>query len=175
MPGFNIGGGTSLWQKSSTLRTTGDVHRAHRWAILDLLGLFSTTDNTTVYAKECTLPEFGLEEEQMDGASVKYKIATGATFNDVTVVFYDVYKLFNKLKEAHRAAWTPETGLSPANNYMGQVRYGQRDGRGAFTDIYTLRNAWIKRIAHSNLTYESSDIKVITLTIAYTWADHEPQ
>ncbi len=164
MPGFNGG----RQEPSSTLGGS-DVHRSHRWRISQLVGI---TPDVLVYSKELTLPEMGFEEEAIPGASVDYKFAKKATFSDVVVTFYDMHGLYMKLDELYTSTWNQEDGLSAANVYMAQTFLELTDGNGDAIAEYSLTNSWIKSLAHSPMSYESADLKTVTVTIAYSWANY---
>lgn len=168
MPGFNGGGRNT---PSSTLGGK-DVHRAHRWRIEQIVGI---SPSEFVYAKELTLPEVGFDEESVPGASVDYKFPKKATFGDVTIVFYDYYNLYDRLDELYKKVWTPDGGMSAANAYMAKSSFSQMTGSGAPYNRFVLINSWIKNISHSPLTYESPEIKTVSVTLAYTWSNYVPR
>lgn len=174
MPGFNIGssGQGSEEQPGSTF----ELHRVHRWKIHQLIAGGSQsllTSDDLLYAKSITLPAFNVEEESVRGGSIAYKFAKGINWDDVTVVFYDVFDLLPNIEKMRQTVWTPEEGLKVANNYKGDSEFWLLNGYGDAVRKFILRNSWVKAISHSELTYTNSDIKEVTLTISYDWAEED--
>lgn len=168
MPGFNIGSGNSGDPSPNT-----EVHRAHRWRI-ETLGALQNTGNF-LYAKTLQLPNFSVDEETYIGASVKYKFAKVINWEDVTVTFYDVIGLYEQLFGWQNQVFTPNEGIKPADDYKEESRFVQTDGMGEQAGPrYILKNSWPKTISHSPLSYESSEIKLITLVLSYDYADIQP-
>lgn len=168
MPGFNIGGGQSS-DPSSTLKS--DAHRAHRWQI-ESLGELQDSSRVFLYAKTLQLPNFSVEEETYVGASVKYKFAKVVNWEDVTVSFYDVFGLYEQLISWQNMVFTPSEGIKSANEYKKESRFQMTDGRGSPAGPkYILKNSWPKTISHSPLSYESSEIKLLTIVLSYDFAD----
>lgn len=161
MPGF--------YPSEARLRGIPDAHRAHRWKITKLVGI--NLDNINLYAKELTPPKISIEEELVPGASVDYKFAKTGVFNDVVIVFYDVYGTYDKLYELYSKTWTVD-GVSTANNYMDQSLIDMTDGGGRIISGWKLHNSWLKELDNSQLSYGDSELKTVTAVIAYTWADH---
>lgn len=145
-----------------------DVHRAHRWRVIQVAGV---SDSLFIFAKTLTLPEAAFEEETGPGASVDYKFPSKATYSDVELSFYDLHGLYAKLDEARKRIWTPETGLMAANNFMAESIFEQYDGQNKKTNSFKLINSYIKKLSHSQLTYDSSELKLVNVTLAYSWAD----
>jgi hypothetical protein len=107
------------------------------------------------------------------GGSINYKFAKSVNFEDVKVVFYDVFSILETIKKARDTVWTPKHGLGPASEYKGESEFHLLDGAGKPTRIFKLKNSWIKNVSHSDLSYDSSNIKEVTLTISYDWAEEE--
>lgn len=162
MPGFNV--------SKITLGDVKDVHRAHRWIITKVVG--KSLNNMLFYAKELTPPSVGFEEELVLGASVDYKFPKKATFDDVTMTFYDVHGLFAQLEALRASVWSPEGGLQTATNYMGETEFSKTDGSGSVVGTWTLYNSYIKQLSHSQLSYTDTSIKTVTATLSYTWAKY---
>ncbi len=169
MPGFNIGSG-NVGDPSPN----AEVHRAHRWRI-ESLGELQDSSNNFLYAKTLQLPNFSVDEETHIGASVKYKFAKVINWEDVTVTFYDVIGLYEQLFGWQNLVFTPNEGIKSADIYKKESRFVQTDGKGDQAGPrYILKNSWPKTISHSPLSYESSEIKLITLVLSYDFADIQP-
>src|SRR5574339_575327 len=109
MPGFNIGHGAGGFNEPNS---QVEIHRAHRWQIITLGSPDIQINRATLlYAKSLTLPGINIEEEIVDGASLKYKFAKMANWEDVSIEFYDVTGVFEDLRQWQDRVFTPETGI----------------------------------------------------------------
>lgn len=166
MPGFNIGGG-SAEDPSSTKET----HRSHRWRI-ETLGELQDSSRNFLYAKTLQLPNFTVDEEIYIGASVKYKFAKSVNWEDVTISFYDVFGLYEQVIGWQNLVYTPSEGVKSAESYKKETRLVMIGGNGQQTGPrYVLKNSWPKSVSHSPLSYESSEIKLLTVVLSYDYVD----
>lgn len=165
MPGFNIGGGAG---GVSEPNSQVEILRSHRWQIVTL-GTPDIRVNraTLLYAKSLSLPGFTVEEEVVNGASLKYKFAKMVNWEDVSIEFYDVVGVFDDLKQWQDKVWTPATGIQPANSYKFRASFALTDGAGNNETEFTLHGAWPKQLSHSPLSYESSELKLVSLVLSY--------
>lgn len=163
-----------------------EFHRQHRWIIQDL-GIPSSSGRAgqgirgeskkraelALYARDLQLPVLEFDIESIKSPSLEYKVARRAKWRNCTVSFYDVYGLYKEFEKWQQAIWTPRTGLKPAIDYKGQPVFLLRDGKGAPKQKFTLRGAFPQSIDHGELSYTNSEIKVLTVTYAYDYADVE--
>lgn len=163
MPGFSIGNSSEdgIYPDARI-----ESHRAHRWQIFKL-GPIDGRSLPLIYTKSLKLPDISFDEELVDGASITYQFAKMVKYDDITITFYDVDGLYEQLIEWQKKIWTPEEGLKPANEYMDTCAFmiGQVDADGP-SYILTAHNTWPKKVDHSELSYDRSDIKLITMTLA---------
>lgn len=165
MPGFNIQGMNPLGIKHNT-----EFHRNHRWTILNL-GVPGAQPEERLYAKSIQLPSLVLDEENIQsGAAVLYKIAKKAKWQDITVKFYDVYGLYEHFRKWQDRIWNPNQGIGLAANYKSLVEFALTDGMGEEKQIYTAYGAYPKSVTHGELSYDNSDIKLLTVTYSYDFA-----
>lgn len=166
MPGFNINSQDPS-EPPGTPRT--DIHRAHRWQVLQLgdVALGGQGRSTLLYARSLTLPGFTVEEEVVNGAALKYKFAKMVNWEDVSIEFYDVYGVFETLVKWQNQVYTPEGGISPAGNYKKTSSFTLTDGEGSPVRPFTLHGSWPKQLSHSPLSYESSELKLVSLVLSY--------
>lgn len=163
MPGFNIGGGDGP-------SNSPDLHRSHRWEIINLGGYVRSEHR--MCAKSLSLPTFAAEEEIVMGAAIKYKFAKAINWEDVQLSFYDTVGLYASLLKWQDAVYTADAGIKPASSYKADAAFTLVDGDGfPIGQEITLKNSWPKSISHSPLSYESSDIKQIDITLSYDWAE----
>jgi hypothetical protein len=165
MPGFNIGGGAG-GQNEPNSRV--EILRAHRWQIISLgKPNIRINPTTLLYAKSLSLPGFNVEEEIVSGAALKYKFAKMVNWEDVSIEFYDVVGVFDDLRQWQDAVFTPQTGIQPANSYKMLASFALTDGAGTHETEFTLHGAWPKQLTHSPLSYESSELKLVSLVLSY--------
>lgn len=135
-----------------------------------------------VYLKDATLPAMTVAKEHVMGASLEYKFAKSVAWDDVTLTWYDSVGLLGNIIKWRESVWTASGGLQPASYYkidtalMCYTDYdiasddGNDDNSG-YTQEYTLIGSWPSAIKHGNLSYTTSDIKVIEITLTYDWAE----
>lgn len=178
MPGFNIpNAGLS---DPSLPDHTVETHRVHRWVIRSfgfpnsILGSQTRAQpSLRVYAKNAVLPTVGFETQMAPGASVDYPYAAKATFEPVTIAFYDVLGLYTLFDRWRDAIWTPDEGIKQLDGYVGEPVIVKTDGVGNETQLYRLKNAFPKSITHTDLTYDSSDILLVKVTYIYSHFEYE--
>lgn len=173
MPGFIIGN-----QDGRGPNPKAEFHRSHRW-IIENLGVPSgisggtATDSPRYYAKTLELPSLSLEEEIVDGGSVRYKLAKKATWDNITLTFYDVHGLFPVFHAWQKLIWTQERGIGLANDYKGRPSFLLLDGMGEKQQTYTLIGAYPVKVSHGEMSYATSDIKLLSVTYSFDWAEME--
>jgi len=173
MPGFNIGG-----SQPNQPRNTVEFHRAHRWIISSLgiptaVGGTSTTEKLRLYAQSIQLPSLSFEEKKIKGGNSYYKIAKRADWQDVVVKFYDVHGLFDLFNKWQDAIWTPEEGIKVPSGYKGDPKFRLLAGDGGKVQEYRLKGAYPKLINHGEMSYTSSEVKILTVTFSYDFAEVE--
>lgn len=162
MPGFNI---NSSDPAEPSPMPGNDIHRAHRWRIVSLGDVNSRT--AFLYAKSLVLPGFTVEEEIVNGAAIKYKFAKMVNWEDVSIEFYDVFGVFESLQKWQDQVYTPDGGIQPAGSYKKTSSFVLTDGSGKDIRPFTLHGSWPKQLSHSPLSYESSELKLVSLVLSY--------
>ncbi len=169
MPGFMYLG-QSDYDPSHSMGGKRDIHRLHRWRIDTLIG--EGVSDFRMYAKSIGLPSISFDVENGPGASMDYKFASKATFEDVNVIFYDVDGLYKKLEEMKSKVWTPSRGVGLANDYKGVSTFILQTSEDESLK-FSLINSWIKSLSHDVLTYDSSEFKMVTVGLSYDWYEFE--
>jgi len=174
MPGFRIGPNAD---DINSVAFEKDVKRAHRWRIYkfgsDILGNPILTPNEMLFAKSVEMPTIGFSEKEVLGGSIAYKFATQPKFSDLVVAFYDLEGLEPKIREWQSLVWGTDRGVGKPNDYKSEVQLYLTDGRGNPVDSsWLFKNAWPKIINHGELTYDSSEFKLITVTVSYDWIEY---
>jgi hypothetical protein len=172
MPGFNIAGGNNPSDPSITVGQFRDVHRAHRWKIERLGGLTTGDQGVSLYAKTLQLPAYNIEEEVVPGGAVKYKFAKMVNWEDVNISFYDIHGLSGALYVWQLKVFGEGEGIGLATDYKQDSVFRLIDGQGNNADGYVLIGSWPKNISHSPLSYETSDLKLINMTLSYDFAEY---
>jgi len=164
MPGFN---GTKPASGPSNKADTS--LRSYRWHIEQLGDI--RLGNVTRQAKECTFPGFqiGIEEFKSRSALV-YKFAESVDWKDVTVTFYDTQEVYQQIDTWYKRIWSPTEGLAPAENYKRDSIFVATNNLGITQERFTLRNSFPINVDHGNLSYESNEMKVLTVTLVYDFA-----
>jgi hypothetical protein len=169
MPGFNIVG-----SEDNSLGVGKDVKRAHRWRISSF-GPVGLSQDDMLVAKSVTMPNIAFAEQEVLGASIAYKFATRPEFGDLVIAFYDLEGLEPKIRSWQAKMWSQEGGIRPSDDYKDKVTLFLTDGAGTPVDSsWDFINAWPKGINHGELLYDSSEFKLITVTITYDWIEYSP-
>ena len=169
MPGFNIQTHTP-----TGINPALEYHRSHRW-VIDNLGMPSGMPTIhRLHAQSVQLPSLVLDEEKIkSGATLEYKIAKKANWQDITVKFYDVHGLYKLYQEWQDLIWNQEDGIGRADKYKGNVIIALTDGQGKKVQCYTAYGAYPKSITHGELSYTNSEVKLLTVTYSYDYAKVE--
>ena len=96
MPGFSIPGAGA--EDSDRPNNTQEVHRAHRFRLAEI-GDIDLIQYNLIYIRDIDLPAASFESEEVEGTAIKYKFAKMATFDDLTLTFYDVEKIIDPIIE----------------------------------------------------------------------------
>jgi hypothetical protein len=139
----------------------------------EVFQLFGDSQTLLVNAKDITPPAFTVDIENQQGSALRYKFAKSVSYDDVKIVFYDVVGLIKIVKRWRETVWTPGTGLKLANDYKKESRINIYSPTWEPKDGYSwiLKGSWPSVIRHGDLTYTSSDVKVVEVTVTYDWAE----
>lgn len=174
MPGFNVQGIGDPKGGSSTQ----EFAYTYTWKIFEMFGSAATGDSDLlVNAKDVTLPTFSVGIETQQGASLEYKFAKNVSYDDVKVTFYDaIYpSLLDLMIKWRKTVWTDEVGLKTAEQYKKNSRFDILGPSGVEVSRWNLIGSWPSTIRHGELTYTSSDVKIVEVTVTYDYAEEEEQ
>lgn len=175
MPGFIIQGmgGQVLSSRVSSGRR--QYYYNYFWEIEQLFGTdsFSSTD-ALVALKDATLPTFTVNKETYVGSSLEYKFAKNVTWEDIKITWYDTEGLLAFVKGWRKVVWTPEKGLQMPNEYKKQSILHHFLPTGKKDNKWLLINSWPSQIRNGDLTYTSSEVKLVEVTVTYDWAEETP-
>tara|TARA_R100001244_G_scaffold25113_3_gene25505 strand:+ start:13037 stop:13690 length:654 start_codon:yes stop_codon:yes gene_type:complete len=188
MPGFAISGK----EKGQNPNYKAEFHRAHRWMIEDIGVPMSSNSNNNVggtqtrggfnasgmaskgdlklYAKSLKLPSLSFEEVKVNAGSLTYSFPKKAKWENVVVEFYDVYGLHQIFRDWQDKIWTPDEGMKIVDAYMGEPIFKLLDGQGKEQQKFTLKNSYPINVDHGELSYDSSDVKLLIVTYVFSHA-----
>lgn len=171
MPGFMVNG---IGGNKNFANPATRYYYSYTWEIENIL---DTYNDILINAKDMTLPVFNTSRETVMGGSLEYKFAKSVHWDDIKITWYDVAGLMNIMKEWRSSVWNPQSGIQPAGSYkrntiVGYYMPDRKDMRSDKDDIkFKLINSWPCTIRHGDLTYVSSDVKIVEVTLAYDWAE----
>lgn len=165
MPGFMIGGaGGDLDHMTETLRS-------HRWLITKL---GPVNPRRLVIARDLNLPDLAIEQQEVLGGLIWYKFAKAVKWQDAQVAFYDDGGIGQGIEQWKDKIYTNDEGIkthTPGSGYKMDCEFELLDGHGEVDTKIILKNAWPKVVSEGRLTYTSSEIKLLTVTLAFDWAE----
>ena len=177
MPGFIIGD-TKEDTKASSINmnvTNSEYYTNFFWDVKKVLGdVISLNNKAPLLALvDCKLPTFTVEEEKGMGGSIDYKFAKKVNYEDVSMVWYDNVGLLPIMLDWMKSIFTPESGIAFANDYKKDTEIHAFTSDGSKRQVHTLIQSWPKSIKFSDLSYTSSDIKKVDMTLSYDFAKYD--
>lgn len=171
MPGFYV---SSVKEGGFNTRaiSTRDYYYNYTWEIENLFEteIPNNETNALIYAKEITLPSFVAMIDNVQGASLQYKHAKSITWEDVKITWYDNVGLLKIMQKWRKSIWDENLGLQPIDRYKKTSKINSFLPNGTFVNSWTLINSWPSTIRYGDLTYSSSDVKLVSVTVTYDWA-----
>jgi hypothetical protein len=139
----------------------------YTWEFSKLLDL----EMEEVDIKDITLPAVAFDTDTIKTGHATYEFAKCVKWDDCKLTFYDTSETALGLLALAEKVWNKDQGLAVADDYMdeSEIKIYNYDGELAYQ--CTLKNSWIKAVSFSSLTYESSGMNNIIVTLAYTWAE----
>jgi len=170
MAGFNVAGTNFYGYGENEASSLATFIPTFTWEVATLFEENAARGTALVYAKDVSLPSITFEKEEYTGASLKYKFASGAVYDDIRLTFYDTEGILPYLIKWRKSVWE-ETGLKTASNYKKESVITVYNQTGDPQQTFKLIGSWLSVIKHGDLTYTSSDFKFVDLTITYDWAE----
>lgn len=160
MPGFKIGGdGGPL-----TAAPSVDLLRDHRFTMTTFMGMDATTD-PFIQLKDITLPEKVIETLEIKCPGTTYKFAKSANYTDLVLTFYGTSGLVDRIEDLENSVHNVNTGIGDFNTYLNDVTVNFTDNMGSPLSVLLFSNCFLSNTKFGDLTYGSSDIKLITVTL----------
>lgn len=166
MPGFIVGGGGGPGPPNGI-----ETLRNHRWAI-DNFGPLSGND--AIVARDLQLPDLKIERQEILGGLLWYKYAKAVKWDDAVVVFYDDGKISAAVQKWISQVYSNATGIgshNPSSGYKSRCKFNLLAGDGSTKSSITLFNAWPVSKSEGKLSYTDSQLKLLTVTLAFDWAE----
>jgi len=173
MPGFAIQGINGIFGglagNAQSPTATQEYLYSYTWEIFKLMG---TTD-LLINAKDISTPTFTVGIETQQGASLEYKFAKNVSYDDIKVTFYDAVGMIKIFKDWRETVWTSKDGLKTAESYKRDstliIYPPSWDVKQSVE--WRLTGSWPSSIRHGELTYTSSDVKLVEVTVTYDFAE----
>lgn len=175
MPGFMVGGGPEGLMGGMVNRQSPSSRLSYYynyfWEIENMFESKSNNRLTVITAKDLSLPLFTVIKETYTASSLEYKFAKSVSWDDVKVSWYDSAGLLEIVRSWRRSVWTHDKGLQTAENYKKKSIVSNFLPTNKKANSWTLINSWPSQIRSSELTYTSSEAKLIEVTVTYDWAE----
>lgn len=173
MPGFTVNG---VGNKSTPSRAK--FYYSYTWSIVEVFGkIVSLDDNVRstyqplVYCRDATLPKYSIGKEIVHGGSIEYKYAKHITWADCNIVWYDTSGLLSLMKNWRQNVWTQYEGIKAASEYKFKTTLSNYLPTHAEPVTWELYGSWPSEIRYGDLTYTTSEAKVVEAVITYDWAE----
>lgn len=171
MPGFRVS--TVENNDYSQVPVVQDFYLTYGWEVPRILGKDASNQinkNTLLMLKDATLPSFTVVKDSYIGGSLEYKYAKSVVWDDIRLTWYDTEGMLSVMKEWRVSVWTENGGLRAASDYKKDTKLliYRPDGFGRCG--YELNGSWPSQIKSGDLTYTSSEAKIIEVTVSYDWA-----
>lgn len=176
MPGFSI---RDIGGNGSGVPATTRYLYNYMWQVElvfgDNVGL-GRNGTTLIHLKDATLPSFVVNKEIVLGSALEYKYGKSVSWEDVKLTWYDNIGLISVMKEWRQRVWSADRGMRPANEYKQQTALSvlppDSDDPNEVVR-FLLHGSWPSLIRHGDLTYTSSDVKIVEVTVTYDWAEED--
>jgi len=174
MPGFMVGPGLGEPVPAENVKP----FYTYTWDIPFLFGDNVTIETPAVFGRDCVLPTFAVQREEVEGGSIIYKFASYVNWEDVRLTFYDIpvggYKLADQLRVWRDSVWEPGSGLYFAEQYKKETVLRQFNMDTTETYAWRLYGSWPQSIRDGELSYTRSEVKIVDVVVVYDWADTKP-
>ena len=174
MPGFAVSPDfRSVMKHNPLANSRAEYYYNYTWYVPTILGggRFADDARILVHLKEATCPTFSVNVEKYLGASVEYKYAKSVTWDDVRLSWYDTVGLLDIVRQWRRSVWSPQDGLRPAAEYQRLTELVSYLPDGSQSQMWQMHDSWPSSIKYGDLTYSSSDIKAVEVTLSYNYAE----
>ena len=170
MPGFIVNGQGVLPVVGNGAPDNTEYYYTYTWEIENFYE-FHYSNIGIMHCKTMTLPTFNVAQETVMGASLEYKFAKSVNWADVKVAWYDTSGFLDTMKKWRKTVWSPKHGFAAVNTYKKESQFRTFLPDGEVAQTFRLINSWPSVIKYGDLTYTSSDVKMVEVTLTYDWAE----
>lgn len=173
MPGFSVPfkdktvGGHGRKADASSV----EYYYTYTWQVFQLFESNYYKNNAFINLKDTTLPTFNANQDTYVASSLEYKWAKSISWDDIKVTWYDTAGLADIMREWRSRVWSQVNGLQVAGEYKKRSQIDVYLPTGANVVTWCLFGSWPRVIRQGELTYTSSDVKIVEVTITYDWAE----
>lgn len=152
--------------------------RKFRWTF-EITGLCNGDEVPKHFVKLASRPNISIEETEINYLNAKTWIPGKATWETITVTYYDVatnenQKLYNWLASVYNFVDPlKSTQGKHRSDYSGTGTLHLYDGCGVPLEVWTMRDVWPQSINFGELDYSSSEEATIELTLRYSQVAYE--
>lgn len=176
MPGFIVGETKAGAAKINLSATTSEYYTNFFWDVDTILNerLSNQAGKAPLLAlRDCKLPVFNVEEEKVMGSSIDYKFAKKVSWEPVSMSWYDNVGLLPFMRSWLQSIYTFDGGIAVASDYKKLTRIIAYTQDAKKSQKHSLYQSWPTSIKFSDLSYTTSDIKSVEVTISYDYATME--
>jgi hypothetical protein len=170
MPGFAVAEFTDRMKANSQATSRANYYYNYTWYVPSILTNVNERNTSLIHLKEATLPSFTVNVEKYVGGSMEYKYAKSVSWDDIKLSWYDTEGLLQYVRRWRESVWSSQYGLRPAAEYQFTTDLVSYLPNGGGEQGWRLESSWPSSIKYGDLTYSSSDIKAVEITLAYDYA-----
>lgn len=141
------------------------------WEVPVIFDKSTANIDSLICLKDVTLPSITFEKETYTAASLQYKYASGVVYDDISMTFYDTKDLLSYIIEWRSNIWTQASGLKTASEYKKNSNIYVYTPDGDLCQNFKIYGSWPSSIKYGSLTYTTSDLKYVDLSITYDWME----
>ena len=134
------------------------------------------SDDFTLLTQSCNLPDISTPVVELPFGNSKAKVAGQAEYADGSMSFMDAITIDieNQILAWQSQIYDPKTGkMGWVNDYKRDMTVTQYGPDGTFERTWKFEGAWPSQVTYGEMSGESSDKKVIQVTISYDRAYRE--
>jgi hypothetical protein len=176
MPGFIIGESTEAGRGIGFMRLSSpnrEYYTNFFWdvtSILDFEIINQKGYEHLLALKDCKLPNISIEEEKIMGSFSEYKFAKKVSYDDVSITWYDSTGMITAVNYWMSLMFNNTSGIGFADDYKRSTKIRSYTSDGSMGQTYELVQSWPKTVKFSDLSYTSSDIKTVEVSLSYDYS-----
>lgn len=169
MPGFTING---VGGPGNPVPNKGDWLRTHRFRLMSFFNITPESNTDFIAVKDITLPDKKIKKLGVQTIGTEYAFAKSASYTPLKINFYGSSNLLTAVEALHDKPHSLELGIGDFDDYKKEVTIGIHTQSDPYEDginlvEYKFKGAWISDVTHGQVSYGSTDIKDIGVTIEF--------